>query len=531
MLDYSYIWMKYYPTMKKFPFLLSLLLPAFFAFQSCQNSNTADDANDKHLGTLTFAVTGNEEAQPIFEEAMLLLHSFEYADAGEAFRKVQDMDSNFVMAYWGEAMSLNHTLWQEQDYDEGKEVLNLLDTAAAGRIAKAVTEMEKDFIGGINILYGEGNKANRDSSYCMYMESLYNKYPGNNEVATFYSLALIGWGTTDKDKKHIENAAKIAGEVLARNPKHPGALHYTIHAYDDPQYADLALAIADEYASVAPDAGHALHMPTHTYLALGKWDKVVTSNIESWEAEKARKARKELDNDALGYHAYHWLMYGRLQLDESDIARAMVDSMKTYCDELPSTRARAHMVLLKTTYLANTNDYQSEIAKIDVDLTDLNILALAKSSFARGMAAYYSNDTKTLDSTILQLANERVIEELKVSGTGVRMCGNVNRSATTATDLLETETMELQLRAMRAWLDKDAKATEAFLIQATKLHTEAGYSYGPPAIVKPSFEMYGEWLLENNRPKEALEQFERSLEIAPNKMLSVKGKEAALKLI
>jgi tetratricopeptide (TPR) repeat protein len=511
--------------------LLCTILLTLFGFSSCQPDKNQDQEGDSHLGTLVFEVTGSEEAQPKFTEGMLLLHSFEYEDAGEAFQQTIAIDSNFVMAYWGKAMSLNHALWQEQDFDQGNEVLNELDTTAEGRVAKAVTPLEKDFIEAINILYGEGNKATRDSSYCMFMESLYNKYPGNDEVATFYSLSLIGWGTTDRDKKHIEKAAEIAIEVLERNPQHPGALHYTIHAYDDPQYAELALDIADKYAGVAPDAGHALHMPTHTYLALGKWDKVVSSNIVSWEAEKARKERKGLDNNALGYHAYHWLQYGRLQLGDKETSRLMVDSMKNYCEALPSPRARAHMVLLKTTYVAGTNDYTSGVPDIEVELKDLNLVTRAKNYFISGMAAYHQENAAELDSVILRLAKERVIEDLKISGTGVRMCGNINRSATTKTDLLEAETMELQLRAMRAWLDKDAKTTEALLLKATELHAEAGYSYGPPSIVKPSFEMYGEWLLENNRPKEALVQFEKSLEYAPNKTLSVEGKEAAMKLM
>ena len=509
--------------------LISILVLSLIA-TSCQDSETGE-TNEAHLGIIDFEVTGSEEAKVRFNEAMLLLHSFEYSDAEEAFQQTIALDSGFVMAYWGEAMSLNHALWQEQDLEKGIEVLAGLDTSAEGRVEKAATELEKDFIRAINILYGPGNKASRDSSYCMFMESLHNKYPGNDEVATFYSLSLIGWGTTDKNKKHIEKAADIALEVLKRNPQHPGALHYTIHAYDDPEYAEMALAVADQYAGVAPDAGHALHMPTHTYLALGKWDKVVSSNIESWEAEKARKERKGLDNNALGYHAYHWLQYGRLQLGDKETARLMVDSMKQYCDALPSPRARAHMVLLKTTYLFNTEDYDSGVPNIEIDISDLNIVTRAKDYFADGMTAYYKQQPDVLDSVITHLANERVIEELKISGTGVRMCGNINRSITTKTDLLEAETMELQLRAMRAWLDKDTEKTEAYLVRATELHTEAGYSYGPPNITKPSFEMYGEWLLENDRAEEALVQFERSLEMAPNKTQSLQGKKAALRML
>ena len=510
-------------------FSSSLLLILLFCITLIRCKEKSTPVN--HLGEIKFEATGKAEAQPVFTQGMLLLHSFEYVDAAEAFQEVIKIDTDFVMAYWGEAMSHNHPLWQEQDYDKGNEILNALSPTPEGRVEKAQTEIEKDFIGGINILYGPGNKATRDSSYAMYMETMYKKYPGNDEVASFYSLALNGWGTTDTDKKIMEKAATIAYEVLERNPNHPGALHYVIHAYDSPDFAQLALATADKYALVAPDAGHALHMPTHTYLALGLWDKVVSSNIVSWDAERARKERKNLDNNALAYHAYHWLQYGQLQLGEAEKAKTMVDSMQKYCIALPSPRARAHMILLKTTYLAGTNDYNSDIAKIEFEQKDLNISLRAKNYFAAGMSAYYAKNSTAMDSAILHLADERIIEDLKSTGTGIRMCGNVNRSLATKTDLLEAETMELELRAMRAWLDKDAAATEKYFKKATELHTEVGYSYGPPMIAKPSYEMYGEWLLENNRPKDALAQFELSLKLAPNKRLSVEGKEKAMKML
>ena len=133
-------------------------------------------------------------------------------------------------------------------------------------------------------------------------------------------------------------------------------------------------------------------MPTHTYLALGLWDKVVTSNIVSWKAEQARKEKKNLDNNALAYHAYHWLEYGQLQLGQNEIAKAMVDSMLQYCTALPSPRARAHAILLKSTYLAETNDYSSPIIDITVDQRDLNIVSRAKNYFVTGMAASIGSD-------------------------------------------------------------------------------------------------------------------------------------------
>lgn len=479
------------------------------------------------LGEISFDVTGKGEAQPLFKKGMLLLHSFEYEDAAETFQEVRKTDPNFVMAYWGEAMTYNHPLWQEQNFDKGNEILNQLAATAAERMTIAKTPLEKDFIDGINILYGSGNKAVRDSSYAAYMETLYKKYPGNDEVAAFYSLALNGWGTTEQDISILQKAADIGNEILQRNPNHPGALHYIIHALDNPDYADKALTVADKYAIIAKDAGHALHMPTHTYLALGLWDKLISSNEVSWAAEMNRRDRKKLNNDALGYHAYHWLQYGYLQQGNKEKARSMLDSVKKYCNTLPSPRARNHVFYLKTTYLAETNDYSKEITDINFENKDLNIATRSRNNFVMGMNAFYQKDETAIEEVIIKMTSDRLLEQTKAADKGIRLCGNINRAIATKNDLLETEAMELQLKAMKAWLQKDASTTEKLLTQSTALQQKVGYSYGPPSIVKPTHEMYGEWLLETGKPKQALEQFNLSLKLAPNRLLSLKGKEKA----
>jgi len=346
----------------------------------CARNSSIDQ---DQLGVVEFAVTGKAEAQPFFEKGLLLLHSFEYADAAQAFRKAKELDPNFAMAYWGEAMTYNHSLWRYQDFESADSVLHLLGVTADERVAAAQTQLEKNFIAGVNILYGEGDKVARDSSYAVHMGELYQKYPGNNEVAAFYSVALIGSVPVGRDTNVYGHAADIAKEVLVRNPKHPGALHYMIHAYDDPDHASLAMQSADAYAVVAPDAGHALHMPSHIYLASGLWDKVVSSNEASWAAGLDRKERLNLNNDALNYHAFHWLLYGYLQQDRTADAKMLVEEMQIYCDSLPSARARSHLIFLKTTYAVETSDYTGDVASIEVQQNDLNISTRALNHFIK----------------------------------------------------------------------------------------------------------------------------------------------------
>lgn len=491
--------------------------------------NTPKNTHSSQLGEVDFAATGKKEAMPFFEKGLLLLHSFEYADAAEEFGKARQVDPNFVMAYWGEAMTHNHPLWRYQNFEKATKILQKLAPNDEERVKKAATEIEKDFIRSVNILYGKGTKAERDGNYAAFMESLYAKYKGNPEVACFYSLALIGSVQVGRDDVIYEKAAAVAKEVLVKNPRHPGALHYLIHAYDDPNHAKLALATADAYSVTAPDAGHALHMPTHIYLALGMWDKVVSSNEVSWAAGEKRKERKNLNNDALNYHAFHWLLYGYLQQGEKEKAKKLVMDMKKYNDQLASARARAHMIFIKTTYLTETNDWEPSIASIEVPHKDLNIATRALNYFTNGWQAFVRKDEASLAAVIQTLAGERLIDLQRVETEKPVMCGNIGSATPNLLDVQYAEVMELELRALQTWLKNDSTATERWLKKATALENSISYSYGPPAIVKPSNELYGEWLLEAGRPKEALEQYGLSLKAAPKRVLSAEGRNKAMK--
>jgi tetratricopeptide (TPR) repeat protein len=360
---------------------------------------------------------------------------------------------------------------------------------------------------------------------------LFKNNPGNNEIAAFYSIALIGSVPVGRNKEVYEQAAEIAKEVLKSNPKHPGALHYLIHAYDDPEHAAMALTTADKYSVVAPSAGHALHMPTHIYLSLGMWDKVVSSNIVSWEAGQQRKQRKSLTNDALNYHAYHWLEYGFLQKGDYENARKILDSMNFFNKGLSSGRAREHMIYQKSTYLAETNEYGTDVNAITVKQNDLNIVTRAMDHFANGMNFYHKKDEAGLSKLITKFTGEILLDEERITNTGTKLCGSINAELPNSLDIEQSTVMLLELNAMKAWLKKDKLQTEKFLKKAVEMEIKVSYAFGPPTIVKPSFEMYGEWLLENNRHKEALAQFELSLKAAPNKLLSMKGKAKAEELL
>ncbi|MFZ2906021.1 MAG: hypothetical protein WAZ98_07460 [Cyclobacteriaceae bacterium] len=478
------------------------------------------------LGQLNFDVSGKEEAKAAFMKGHLLLHSFEYTDAAEAFREAQQIDPDFAMAYWGEAMTFNHSIWQEQDYDGGKAVIEKLGKTSEERIAKAKTALEKEFIKSLEVLYGDGTKAQRDQSYADFLGNMYERYPQNHEVGTFYALALLGSVTVGRNVDVYQKSARISEKILKENPNHPGALHYFIHANDDPYHAKQAVQVANEYSVVAPDAAHALHMPTHIYLALGMWDQVVNSNEASWQASVDRKARKNLDNNALGYHSYHWLQYAYLQQGRVDDARQALDRMFQYCDELPSARARTHEIYFKSTYLAETDDWKSDVAGRVTDAKDLNISTRSMEAYVQGMKAHHAGDKASLSTIVNAIEKDRKEASATLSDAGITLCnsGGANRENATELDINLSHVMEMELRAMQAMMQNDLKSAEKWLQDASKLEESVSYSYGPPAIVKPSHELYGEFLLSQNRAKEALPLFEKALQLAPKRVLSLRGR-------
>jgi len=514
-----------------------LTLCVILLFGQCSSRNTPAESSspaDNRLGNAHLDVTGSEDAIPHFEKGLLLLHSFEYADAREAFQEAQSVDSSFAMAYWGEAMTYHHPLWRQQNYAEGQAALNKLAPSPEERLTKVGTGLERDLLRAVEQLYGEEDKFERDRAYAKYMGELYEKYEGNQEVAAFYALSLLGSVPVGRNDEVYGQAARIAEGVIAENPNHPGALHYLIHSYDDPVHAHLAKTAADSYADVAPDAAHALHMPSHIYVALGMWGEVVASNVDSYEASVKRMERKELSTSARSYHAFHWLMYGYLQQEKFEEAQLIMEDMDRYTKEDPTRGARSYLINMKGNYLVETGRWDSEIADIEIEeRDDLNIATRAAYYFTEGMKAYQRNQPDTLRAVIKQLESEREQATYLVSDSGVPMCSSAgsNRSAPNKQDLGLAEVMEMELRALEARSRQNDKEAEAFLRKAVEVQEATSYDYGPPTVVYPAYELYADWLLEKKRHEEAILQYDYALERGPKRMRALKGKMQAARAL
>jgi len=506
-------------------------------FFSCANSakenGQKETPKSSKLGDIAFDVSGNSVAEPAFEKGLLLLHSFEYEDARTAFLEAQQLDSTFAMAYWGEAMTYNHSLWQRQEKNKALAALNKLAPTAEERAALADTELQKDFFSALEILFGEGTKYERDIAYNQFMEGLTQKYPDNNEISAFYAISLLGASRNGRNAELYDKSARIVQGIIKENPNHPGALHYLIHSYDDPVHAHLAKAAADSYAKVAPDAAHALHMPSHIYVALGRWDDVVTSNIASWNASVKRMERKALKDDARSYHAFNWLQYGFLQRGEFDKAAKVLTDMVKYKEAVPNKKARGYLLAMKGAQMVETNTWDGELASLEVDVSDLNLSKKTGNDFIAGMVAYHQNDVGKVAAVVKKMEQRRKKAQHIVGDTGFAMCsaGGYASKPPNQLEIDMAHVMEMELQAYLASLNGKIEQAKEWFEKGVALDEKLSYSFGPPSILKPVHEAYGEWLLANNQVAAALTIFDKALDRQPRRLLSLEGKKKAAELL
>ena len=512
--------------MRHLPLLFLIFLVACQPKNEHTNDTPSDDFMQEDLGELSMKVSGLEEAQKEFHKGLLLLHSFEYEDAREQFQLAQEKDTSMLMAYWGEAMTYNQPLWNRQSTEDGREVLERVGKSEVERLARAITEYEEDLWQGIEITFGyEGDKPVRDEVYRDYMKMLYEKYPDDHEIAAFYALANLGAVSRNdgRDEEAYGLSASVVKGIIEKNPQHPGALHYLIHAYDDPDHASMALSAADSYSKVAPDAEHALHMPSHIYVALGMWDEVVNSNNRAYQASINRMQKKGLDDNARGYHSMHWLQYGHLQRGEFEKARELLEQIKDHTEEGANDRANLHRTLMKAAYLVDSGNWNDELAELDTRCEEMSIHTQSINYFLDGMKAYAKKDIKTLRSVLDEMIEKRKDAEKSIYIKGGAMCGSWSSKLPTQVGVDQSKVMAMELESLYASLNGDDKAARDWLEKATSLEDEISFTYGPPKIVKPSHELFAEWLIEQGEYDAAEIEFEKALNRAPKRRLSQEG--------
>ncbi len=484
----------------------SRILPFAALFASLAAAAAVARADD--LGRIDFPTSGSAEAQKHFLRGALLLHSFEFDDAAEEFRAAEKADTGFAMAYWGEAMTYNHPLWMEQDAGAARKALEQLAPTAEARLAKAPTEREKMYLSAVEALYGKGDKAANDRDYAEAMRRLHEKFPEDENAAAFYALALLGTCEGKRDEAVYMKAAAIAEEVFAKNPLHPGAVHYLIHCYDDPVHAPLGMRAARVYAKIAPAAAHALHMPSHIFFASGMWEEAAASNEAAWKASLDRAERKALGPDQHNYHALFWLEYSYLQLGRYADARKALSLMEEDAGKSGSGRAKTHLAMMRAAYVVETRRFDGDVAR------SLPGSERGVALFAEGFAAAGRKDRERAAKAASSIGKEAA--EPHHGGGSMYAMGRPSGPSADAV-------MKKELEALLAASGGKSEQGLALAREAAAAEDAMTFEFGPPAVAKPAHELLGEMLLAAGKAAEARAEFQRALDHAPNRALSLLG--------
>jgi len=473
-----------------------------------QHDHHTEGAPPAKLGAVRFENSCKPEVQDTFTRGVALLHSFWYDEAERQFRVVAEKDPACGMAWWGVGMSVWHPLWEPNGPNPDKLKVGQ-EAMQKAHAAGARSEREKSFIAALTMFYADAEKTphlDRVLAYERAMKELHAKFPADDEATAFYALSLLGSAGSlppDKTYKRQIEAGEMLEPLAARAPEHPGLEHYIIHSYDYPTLAARALNAARRYAKIAPDAPHALHMPSHIFTRMGLWQDSIESNLAS-----AAAARKNgLTGDEL--HALDYLEFAYLQTGQDKLAEEITHKVR---QGLKGDAARFAGLFASASipvrYVIERRQWADAAALPTEGLPGGRYSwADATVYFARALGA---SRTGRLDQARADVAK----------------IGALKQTLVEAKENYWVSQVEIQRRAAEAWLQYAAgKRDDALTAMRSAVELEDSTDKHPvtPGSVIPMRALLGDMLLEMKRPAESLGEFTRLMNTEPNRFVAVYG--------
>ncbi|HSU94550.1 MAG TPA: hypothetical protein VLI43_12625 [Gemmatimonadaceae bacterium] len=475
----------------------------------------AQHPEHQRLGTVHFATSCSPRVAHQFDQAVALLHSFEFGASIQAFDEVLAADSTCAMAYWGIALSR----WTNPMVPGDRPIALLQfgrETVSAGkRLSTGASERERGYIGAVGELYDDfehRDQRTRVLGYERAMRDLVSRQPADTEAMIFHALSLIGAASpSDKTYANQLKAGGILEALWAKMPNHPGLAHYIIHSYDYPPLAYKARAAALRYASIAPDAAHALHMPSHTFTRLGMWKESARANTRS------RAVALRAGSIAEALHASDYAMYAELQLGRESDAKAILDGLPSIAARFDPTAvsgaapgsAGVFALAAIPARWALERSAWAEAAALEPHASAFPYTE-AMSYFARALGASHTKDFGEARASIDSL--DAIRQRLSARG-----------------ESYWAEQVSIQHLAASAWLDLAQHRDSAALIamrEAATREDATEKSAVSPGPLAPSRELLGDMLMALERPAEARAEYRATLKKEPNRRRSARALDA-----
>jgi tetratricopeptide (TPR) repeat protein len=482
-------------------------LPLLLAL-TVHGSALANDADSQSgpLGKVSFPTSCDPKVQAAFERAVAMLHSFWYSAGEQAFRDVLKDDPQCAIATWGIAsINMSNPLAGQGASAKGAEQAQA--AIDEGRRIGAKSERERDYIEAVAVYYKDFAKhteKERQVARAKAYEALAQRYPADDEAQIFYALYLAGTQTqADQTYAAYLKAAAILETEFKKYPDHPGVAHYLIHCYDAPPIAAKGITSARLYATIAPAAPHALHMPSHIFTRVGSWEESAATNARSMEVAKAGNEPDE------AYHAADYMVYADLQLARDDAARKGIDEVMKVGGISPRFVAPYAIAAMPARYAFERGAWREAAALQPIGSSYPFVDAI--TYFARSVGAARSGDLA---------AARKDADQLEAMHKALLAANNAYWGAE----------VEVQQLAAAAWIALgEGKSEEALSLMraAADLEDHNEKHIVTPGRIVPARELLGEMLIEVKQPQAALKEFEASQQREPNRFRNYLGSARA----
>jgi tetratricopeptide (TPR) repeat protein/protein tyrosine phosphatase (PTP) superfamily phosphohydrolase (DUF442 family) len=459
------------------------------------------------LGEVDFETSCiDDNAQELVNAGLLLLHNFEYELALLNFQSAQAVETSCAFAYWGEAMSELRILHFFVNYESASDIYNRMDRAAD---LEKVNSKERALIDATRVLLTSGDRSapgNYESSSLFHfrnaMRKVYEEWPGDPDIASFYSMSVLGTRVGTEDFSTNLVAGRPVEKLIPAYPKHPGVLHMTLHSYENRWQSWRSRTPGETYGKISSGSIHGLHMPSHYYYYRGDWDTLIAINQNVWESSIEQQVQLGFDDVMREYHGYTYAWLQQRHFEQA--FEAIVDIIES----AQSSRRDYYLAHVIADFIIQSPDdtpHRQDLIDMDFDISQTNAENQTAYLFAKAWHAFESGDRDKAHEMI-----DRVEKEVSIEGQPQSVID-------------EVEIMRAQLIALAEHHAGNTDTAVSLLRETARREDVSFIEHGIPLVIKPTHELLGDILLESRRYGEALRHYKLAAFFNRGRRLSVEG--------